>query len=203
MRLRAVTVDGSAPAARARGARRRRWRTGRPALAGSWRRPFGRRRRPRACRIVVDGRGWRARATRRQLRGVGRQLRRAVERRKLRCAQWLVIDRDSVVLRAIFERLLSERRVTVLLDSQVRHATEAALHCVGGRAVAYDEAIWCTQGGAQEWLRETALALDADGFIAVHPTLESVSTPGVFACGDVAAVLEHPRPKAGVWRKRK
>lgn len=51
-------------------------------------------------------------------------------------------------------------------------------------------------------LYDTSLALDPNGFIAVHPTLESVNTPGVFAAGDVAAVLEHPRPKAGVFAVR-
>ena len=68
--------------------------------------------------------------------------------------------------------------------------------------IPYDEAIWCTQGGAQDWLKETTLNLDDGGFIAVHPTLESTNQDSVFACGDVAAVLEHPRPKAGVFAVR-
>ena len=80
--------------------------------------------------------------------------------------------------------------------------TPTALHCAEGEAVEYDEAIWCTQGRAQPWLQETGLALDAAGFIAVHPTLESTDCPGVFAAGDVAAVLEYLRPKAGVFAVR-
>ena len=46
------------------------------------------------------------------------------------------------------------------------------LHCADGSTIEYDEVIWCTQGGAQPWLRETGLELDGHGFIAVHPTLE-------------------------------
>ena len=37
-----------------------------------------------------------------------------------------------------------------------------------GSAIEYDEAIWCTQGGAQRWLKDTGLELDAHGFIAVQ-----------------------------------
>lgn len=97
---------------------------------------------------------------------------------------------------------MTERSIRLLLGTQVTHATPRELHCSDGSTIEYDEAIWCTQGGAQEWLRETGLTLDEEGFIAVHPTLESTSTAGVFACGDVAAVLEHPRPKAGVFAVR-
>jgi len=113
-----------------------------------------------------------------------------------------VLPQHSAGVRNIFERLLSERCVEVITSCKVERSDAEQLYCAGGRAVGYDEAVFCTQGGAQEWLRETGLALDPDGFIAVEPTLESTNTPGVFACGDVAAVLAHPRPKAGVFAVR-
>ena len=77
----------------------------------------------------------------------------------------------------------------VLTGTHVTHASAKTLHAADGTTIRFDEAIWCTQGGAAEWLQTTGLALDGAGFIAVHPTLESISSPGVFACGDVAAVL--------------
>lgn len=47
------------------------------------------------------------------------------------------------------------------------------------------------------------IGLDTDaGFVRVHPSLESTSNPGVFAAGDCASVVGHPRPKAGVYAVR-
>ena len=46
------------------------------------------------------------------------------------------------------------------------------------------------------------MALDPQGFVAVDATLRSLSHPEVFAAGDVAAVLPHPRERAGVWAVR-
>jgi len=71
-----------------------------------------------------------------------------------------------------------------------------------GQKIPFDECIWCTHASGQSWLKDTGLALDEKGFIAVHDTMQSTNTPNVFACGDVAAVLEHPRPKAGVFAVR-
>lgn len=36
----------------------------------------------------------------------------------------------------------------------------------------------------------------------VSDTLESTNTPGVFAVGDCASMVNHPRPKAGVFAVR-
>ena len=72
----------------------------------------------------------------------------------------------------------------------------------GGAAVPLDEILWVTQAGAPPWPRAAGLAVDGGGFIEVDDTLRSTSHPDVFAAGDVAAVVGHPREKAGVFAVR-
>ena len=106
-------------------------------------------------------------------------------------------------VRKTFLKVFNEAGVRVIEDDGVARAESKTLVLQSGREINADECIWCTQAGAAKWLKEsTDLALDDDGFIAVNATLESTSHQHVFAAGDVANVLKHPRPKAGVFAVR-
>lgn len=93
--------------------------------------------------------------------------------------------------------ILAERNITVRFGHEVVSVVSNELICSNDEAIPFDECVWCTQAGAQQWLRDTGLDLDKDGFIHVDPHLQT-SIKNVFACGDVAA-LSSPRPKAGVF----
>jgi len=140
-----------------------------------------------------------------------------------------VLPRMPLRAREAFARVLAEREVRVHRDTWVDRVTPGALHAAGltggaevrigdgiVRASGYpcvlhttaggvhelDEVLWVTAAGAQPWIAASGLATDEGGFVAVHPTLESTSHAGVFAAGDCAAVLRHPREKAGVFAVR-
>jgi selenide,water dikinase len=62
--------------------------------------------------------------------------------------------------------------------------------------------IWATGAAAARWLAACGLRVDAAGFVAVNEALQSTTHPDVFAAGDVATMMAHPRPKSGVFAVR-
>jgi selenide,water dikinase len=120
----------------------------------------------------------------------------------------LLTDTETILpthnsrVRSKFARILRERGVQVHLNHRVTKVEPNILHCQPGQPVAFDFAIWVISAAAPPWAREAGLQTDPRGFIAVDDCLRSVSHPFVFASGDVAAVVKHPRPKSGVFAVR-
>lgn len=104
--------------------------------------------------------------------------------------------------RRAFDRVLREQGVQVFLGDAVVEVSPGRLVTASGAEHMLHEILWVTAAGAAPWLANSGLQLDAQGFIAVNATLQSVSHPQVFAAGDIASVLEHPRPKSGVFAVR-
>jgi selenide, water dikinase len=117
-----------------------------------------------------------------------------------------------------FRRVLNERGIdlhlneTVASIEPVRQAnflgTETpveelkVVRCTSGLSVLCDRVIWVTHAASPQWIQVSGLATDAQGFILVNQTLQSISHPNVFATGDIATLLNYPRPKAGVFAVR-
>jgi selenide,water dikinase len=84
-----------------------------------------------------------------------------------------------------------------------KYATTLLVKCESGIQVECDRIFWVTQASAPTWLEATGLATDERGFIQVDATLRSVSHPdNIFAAGDIATIVNYPRPKAGVFAVR-
>jgi selenide,water dikinase len=113
-----------------------------------------------------------------------------------------LLPSHSSRVRSLFEKILAERGITALTESTITCVEPGALVCADGRRIEFDEALWVTQAGAARWLHETGLPLTAEGFIAVDDRLRSTGDPRIFATGDVATMIAHPREKAGVYAVR-
>ena len=104
--------------------------------------------------------------------------------------------------RTKFRRVLEERGIQVHLGSRVVSVETGGVETDDGSRYVLDEVVWATEAGAQEWPRRAGLDVDERGFIRVDDALQSTSHPGVFAAGDIAAMVNHPREKAGVFAVR-
>ncbi len=101
-----------------------------------------------------------------------------------------------------FERIFAERGIALITGNAVVRVEPRTLICADGRRIAFDEALWVTEAGAAPWLTDTGLPLTKAGFLAIDESLRSPSDPRIFAAGDVATMLAHPREKAGVYAVR-
>lgn len=101
-----------------------------------------------------------------------------------------------------FSDILRARQVTVLTGGKVTSVAADAVHVERHGRVPLDQVFWTTEATPAPWLRDTGLAVDADGFIRVTPSLQSISHPNVFAAGDVANIDGHPTPRSGVYAVR-
>jgi selenide,water dikinase len=105
-------------------------------------------------------------------------------------------------VRRRFERILAERRVNVHRGNAVVSVAAGVLQTADGGVHPIHETLWTTQAAAAPWLAQSGLDVDDEGFVRVSSTLQSTSHGDVFAAGDIAAMVDHPRPKSGVFAVR-
>jgi selenide,water dikinase len=101
-------------------------------------------------------------------------------------------------MRAIFQR----RGVRLLENAETTRIDRGAVQLDNGKWLEADAVFVVTEASAVKWFAKTGLPLDERGFIAIDDTLRSTGDEHIFAVGDCATVLKHPRPKAGVFAVR-
>lgn len=94
--------------------------------------------------------------------------------------------------------LLQQRGIAWQGDRRALRADAGTLHFEQGAPLSFDACLVVTGAAAPAWPRASGLTTDAQGFIRVGPTLQSLSHPHILAAGDVAAYAD-PRPKSGVY----
>lgn len=107
-------------------------------------------------------------------------------------------------------RLVRQRARECLMNRGVRVLTGQTLVTVeghwavtqAGERLAFDEMLVTTGARAADWLRESGLPVDANGFVRVDCYLQVKGCPGLFAAGDCAHFEDQPLPKSGVYAVR-
>ncbi len=106
------------------------------------------------------------------------------------------------------ENVLRSRGIQLHLNDPVEEISrddatgQRVVRGASGVRVECDRVFWVTSASAPHWLQDSGLSLTDRGFIALGDTLQTLSHPNVFAAGDVATMVHHPRPKAGVFAVR-
>ena len=97
---------------------------------------------------------------------------------------------------------LKRRGVALLSGDPVVAIDRHGVILANGDSVAADAVLVSTHAAPPRVIREAALAKDGRGFLAIGPTLQVLGRDDVFAAGDCATMVAHPRPKAGVFAVR-
>lgn len=101
--------------------------------------------------------------------------------------------------------ILANRNINVHLNQTVSNIDQnqvKIIRCTSGLTLECDRIFLVTQASASPWVQKTGISTDERGFILVNNYLQSISHPQVFAAGDIATMVNYPRPKAGVFAVR-
>lgn len=110
-------------------------------------------------------------------------------------------DYPANVVRHV-EQALRVNKVELHPDFAVKKVKQDGLLSIDGQHIKLQQSIWCTGATGADWLSTTALDLSDKNFIEVNQFLQSTSHSNLFAVGDIAEMVNDPRPKAGVYAIR-
>jgi pyridine nucleotide-disulfide oxidoreductase family protein len=139
----------------------------------------------------------------------GEQLMPGHNKRVRRRLKEILIDRGvKLHLMEKVSAVQNQKMMEIASDSQcpIPHypcpIPHVQIYCESGLKIECEIVFWVTQASAAPWIAESGLATDSNGFMQVNDCLQSVSHPNVFGAGDIAAMVNYPRPKAGVFAVR-
>jgi len=95
-----------------------------------------------------------------------------------------------------------QRGIKFMTGLEVVSVKENEIYLADDSTVPYEALIWTTHASPPEWIKNSGIETDNDGFILVNDYLQSTSNPTVFAGGDIATMQSTPRPKSGVFAVR-
>lgn len=100
------------------------------------------------------------------------------------------------------ERALRRRGVSLHSGKAAIGIDPEGVTLESGERIPADAVLVSTHAAPPPAIRDAAFEKDAQGFLATRPTLQVMNDDAVFAVGDCATVIAHPRPRAGVFAVR-
>ncbi|MCT7954296.1 FAD-dependent oxidoreductase [Laspinema palackyanum] len=118
-----------------------------------------------------------------------------------------ILSSHSRYAASTLTQIMQHRGIHLHLNQTVTRLEKQAserlkLDCESGLTLDCDQVFWVTQATAPDWISGSGLSTDNRGFIQVNDHLQSISHSSIFASGDIATLLNNPRPKAGVFAVR-
>lgn len=113
-----------------------------------------------------------------------------------------LMPKHNAWVRHHFHNLLTQRGIHLHLSETISEIEQGTIVSESGLEIPCDATVWVTQASAPDWVSKAGLVVDDQGFILVNDALQSVSHSQVFAAGDIATMINHSRPKAGVFAVR-
>ena len=104
--------------------------------------------------------------------------------------------------RALARKELDRQGVELIEGKMAAAIHSDHVRLADSREIPTDAVMASTRAGAAPWFKTSGLPIDKHGFLAVRPTLQLLDDDDIFAVGDCAHVIGHPREKAGVFAVR-
>ncbi|AMJ59816.1 FAD-dependent oxidoreductase [Bosea sp. PAMC 26642] len=113
-----------------------------------------------------------------------------------------VVEKLNPGIRRRVERALDRHGIERRDGLRVIGVEPNAVATACGQRFAADATLISTRAKVPPWLAATGLPLGPNGFIATRTTLQVSGETHLFAVGDCAEIIGHPREKAGVYAVR-
>lgn len=118
------------------------------------------------------------------------------------CGPDQILSSHNLNVQQHYLKVIQQRGIRLHTGFRVTRVEPDRVIDAQNRSLQLDEIIWATAASGSDWPARAGLECADNGCIRVNDYLQSVSDPRIFATGDIADMVNHPRPKAGVFAVR-
>jgi len=113
-----------------------------------------------------------------------------------------ILDSHNNYVSQKLTKILTQKNINLYLQQEVREIHQNSIITKSGLILESNYTFLVTNSSPARWLKTTNISTDDQGFILVKDTLQTLSHRDIFATGDIATMVNYPRPKAGVFAVR-